>query len=55
MFKKNNKFSFILLLFQKIEDMNLYEHLSNPVVRFTINLNKIDFYDTENMVDNCKY
>lgn len=40
-----------------LEDMNLYEHLSSPVVRFTINLNfnKIDFYDIENMVDNCKY
>lgn len=38
-----------------LENMNLYEHPSSPVVRFTINLNKIDFYDTENMVDNCKY
>lgn len=30
---------------------------ASVVVRFTINLNfnKVDFYDIENMVDNCKY
>lgn len=34
----------------------IYTTICSPVVRSTINLkfNKIDFYDTENMVDNCK-
>lgn len=36
-----------------------YDEFIRPsvVVRFTINLNfnKVDFYDIENMVDNCKY